>query len=763
MGVRLAPVAIAAILLGGCTSGPAGEAQADTDNGEQEASGSGRGADAPSDAPSADREVAEAPSTSTDAPGDVPVVEGGPEEAASDASADTSAPDDARVDARPAEAAADSPEPDSAGDTPSSGDASSGHASSVDGSSVDGPIDPEPVGASCRAAADCSSGNCVGGVCCGSPCQGAPHAVLTCATGSCAIAACTIGWADCNGAEGDGCEQDIASDLHNCGGCGIACDDGDACTHDVCRVVGGLASCANVNVNACPQGCNSSVACGFSDRDDDGLNDAWEANRYVDNDCNGAYTPGIDTPLPQANPNEPDVYVKWDYMVASGHSHQPSDAAMAMVQTAFANHSTHLHYYPTSDAIPESLVLTLSADGSLPQSCTGADVTSVPTLKTSHFPAYLTPAYHYGVFAHYVTCDSALDCQTCPATAKSVAAPNYGLSGLAELPGNDFIVSMGALVDLGVTIIPDLVNAGTFMHELGHNINLHHGGTDNLVQKPNYVSVLNYTYQFGIGQTAAPGPFPTSTSDPSVSYYIDYSRYTGGTLLEGMASGSNTCISDGSGGMSEPAGITGTAADDTDITVFYTDFGGTPVFAPSNGTPVDWDTTLPATDLHVYGDVSGDGACSVLTGFNDWAQTSPSPGVVRDTHLSLGFQCNTGSWADGATPPSSIEDREMTAYGALVNQRIRLPSHLPFARTCPEPGATVRGDLSHSPEYRVRPPAGDHPGRRPRRPGRDLPGQGFDREGPLVDAGRAARGDRSREQGRSRALEPHSTTAVICS
>jgi len=38
--------------------------------------------------------------------------------------------------------------------------------------------------------------------------------------------------------------------------------------------------------------------------------------------------------------------------------------------------------------------------------------------------------------------------------------------------------------------------AGTFMHELGHNLNLTHGGDTLTNWKPNYQSIMSYTYQF---------------------------------------------------------------------------------------------------------------------------------------------------------------------------------------------------------------------------------------------------------------------------
>ena len=43
----------------------------------------------------------------------------------------------------------------------------------------------------------------------------------------------------------------------------------------------------------------------------------------------------------------------------------------------------------------------------------------------------------------------------------------------------------------------DDYKAATFMHELGHNLNLKHGGSaDNPNCKPNYISVMNYAFQF---------------------------------------------------------------------------------------------------------------------------------------------------------------------------------------------------------------------------------------------------------------------------
>jgi uncharacterized repeat protein (TIGR01451 family) len=58
--------------------------------------------------------------------------------------------------------------------------------------------------------------------------------------------------------------------------------------------------------------------------------------------------------------------------------------------------------------------------------------------------------------------------------------------GQGELGGNDFIEYNH--------------DSGAIMHELGHNLNLQHGGNDGINCKPNYVSVMNYDNQFGIQQ-----------------------------------------------------------------------------------------------------------------------------------------------------------------------------------------------------------------------------------------------------------------------
>ena len=67
-----------------------------------------------------------------------------------------------------------------------------------------------------------------------------------------------------------------------------------------------------------------------------------------------------------------------------------------------------------------------------------------------------------------------------------------GSSGVCCSSRKGFIVSLGAWTGQNGTVRDQ---SGTFVHELGHNINLGHGGGDGVNFKPNYLSVMNYRYQ----------------------------------------------------------------------------------------------------------------------------------------------------------------------------------------------------------------------------------------------------------------------------
>jgi hypothetical protein len=93
---------------------------------------------------------------------------------------------------------------------------------------------------------------------------------------------------------------------------------------------------------------------------------------------------------------------------------------------------------------------------------------------------------------------------TFPTTAKAGTYQNWGLavsngtprsnSGVSDVGGGDLMVTLG-LWDNSVGT--DFMQASTLLHELGHNLDLGHGGdsSDPVNCKPNYQSTMSYMFQ----------------------------------------------------------------------------------------------------------------------------------------------------------------------------------------------------------------------------------------------------------------------------
>lgn len=204
------------------------------------------------------------------------------------------------------------------------------------------------------------------------------------------------------------------------------------------------------------------------DTDMDGLLDDWEI-AGVDIDLDGT----AEVALAGANPDHKDIFIEIDYMVLGGpggHSDGPKPGVVADVTAAFA-------------AIPISnpdgingINLHVDVDDVLPHTnVCGFGNGCFDATKSTNFDPNRKTSYHYSIWGHRHTSGSSS-------------------SGIAEVQGNDFMVTLGAWTNQGTR----LQQAGTFMHELGHNLNLIHGGSQSgggSNFKPHYLSVMNYFYQ----------------------------------------------------------------------------------------------------------------------------------------------------------------------------------------------------------------------------------------------------------------------------
>lgn len=228
------------------------------------------------------------------------------------------------------------------------------------------------------------------------------------------------------------------------------------------------------------------------DSDKDGLCDKWEREGI---DINDDGVVDLDLPALGADPNHKDLFVELDRLK------DQKVFGLGGVVTAFANapvdnpdgkNGITLHI-EQSDEVDKYGSTTVTAS-------TVFNHTDIAVVK------YGTAAEEEeshscdtGWFGH--AADRASDnCEHIMKARKQVyryalyvsAISIGGYSGLGELAGNDFIVSVGSWANNSQSI-----QQGTFMHELGHTLRLGHGGGDHRHCKPNHLSRMNYLYQLG--------------------------------------------------------------------------------------------------------------------------------------------------------------------------------------------------------------------------------------------------------------------------
>jgi len=234
------------------------------------------------------------------------------------------------------------------------------------------------------------------------------------------------------------------------------------------------------------------------DTDGDGLPDDWERRGVM---LEGRAGPRwIDLPAMGADPLKPDLFLQVDWMAGAEHDQRPRPEALKMVVDAFA---TAPYVSPTGsvgitlhiDAGPSSVLAepgvtwgALSRARAVPwQKNLGSlasgtyEWTAFQKIKDApggFSEAARTAIFHYVLFAHYHDLDD---------------PRGFGASGNSRgIGATDLLVTLGNFTNGGGSAQEQ---AGTLMHELGHNLGLRHGGCDDTNMRPGYQSVMNYAFQ----------------------------------------------------------------------------------------------------------------------------------------------------------------------------------------------------------------------------------------------------------------------------
>jgi hypothetical protein len=223
-----------------------------------------------------------------------------------------------------------------------------------------------------------------------------------------------------------------------------------------------------------------SISSGTVDTDHDALLDGWEANGYDDN---GDYVADVNLPAMGADYLHRDIFVEIDWM---GNHHKPNNTVLSRARKAFAaapvnnprgGKGIKIHLDVGQAPYSGGNALThVEHLGTCPGPTYDYIWSAFDTYKTGNFNSARSKIFHYNIFAHDLCVD-------------------YGsVSGISRgIPASDFIVSLGSWPSQGTTE----ARTGTFIHELGHNLALTHGGNAGVHEnyKPNHVSLMNYSFQ----------------------------------------------------------------------------------------------------------------------------------------------------------------------------------------------------------------------------------------------------------------------------
>lgn len=237
--------------------------------------------------------------------------------------------------------------------------------------------------------------------------------------------------------------------------------------------LGKLAAASLLSATLAVSALTPAQASPYLDSDGDKLLDSWELNGY---DANGDGIIDIDLPTMGANPYKKDLFVEMDWMPGLLGTEEDlnrivKEFADLPLRNPDGTTGVNIHLDAGSE---RSAKYNLGGGNVLPYSALENGIRGVVDYRNNY-----SDPNRKGIFYYMVWGDK---------------YGTNGSSGVAWMHGMEFLVSVGP--SYWGTASSD-VKVGTFIHELGHNLGLGHGGTDEVNFKPNYLSIMNYAYQLG--------------------------------------------------------------------------------------------------------------------------------------------------------------------------------------------------------------------------------------------------------------------------
>jgi hypothetical protein len=344
-----------------------------------------------------------------------------------------------------------------------------------------------------------------------------------------------------------------------------------------------------------PAGRND-VPVGAVDADGDGIPDSAEVS--------GGTFAGLDLHSMGARTGQKNIFIEVDYMNSIDAGVIPRRESLQMVVDSFNAQSIKVHFDAgttfSSSFSTTDFNLGQGSAAVVYEQCVTMDQTTCTLNISSRRSIYDWKAEYMdlrrrSVF-HYLLMGNSQN-----------ANGSAGSSGLAEVVGNDLLVTMGNWGFVTTPGIPlnQLINmqASTIMHELGHNLGLRHGGNEDTNYKPNYWSIMNYLYQLN-GLDQAPN---------ASSAYQRWRRERGDGSPSRCSLSNSPCGSPSQFIMSYSDGSSSNLTEAALSEAVNIGRGTT------GGSYADWNLNGSLTAGTISRDLNGDSIWMTLRDHNDWA------------------------------------------------------------------------------------------------------------------------------------------------